>query len=72
MTADPEVFTNSALVTDANLWFLGDVFGVPAWVPAANVFSVGDLLLVAGAWVLAHRICESRLLPSRRPVPALG
>ncbi len=66
MTADSEVFTNSAVVADANLWFLGDVFAIPAWVPAANVFSVGDLLLVAGAWVLMHSICESRLLRRRR------
>lgn len=72
MTADPEDFTNSALVADPHLAFLGDVFAVPAWVPAANVFSVGDLLLVAGAWVLAHRICGSRLFGSQRPVPALG
>jgi hypothetical protein len=62
MTPDPVAFTNSGLVADAHLAFLGDVFAVPAWVPAANVFSVGDLLLLAGAWVLVHRVCGSRLL----------
>ena len=65
MTADPEAFTNSGLVRDAHLAFLGDVFAVPAWVPAANVFSVGDLLLVAGGWVLMHRVCGTRA-PWRR------
>jgi hypothetical protein len=58
MDPDPAGFTNSALVAHPHLWFLGDVFAVPAWVPAANVFSVGDLLLVAGAWVLLHRVCR--------------
>ena len=72
MTPDPEAFTNSGLVEDARLWFLGDVFATPSWVPAANVFSVGDLLLIAGAWVLVHRVSGSRL-PWRRRVagPAL-
>ena len=36
MTADPEAFTNSALVEDAHLWFLGDVFAVPSWVPGGQ------------------------------------
>jgi hypothetical protein len=61
MTLDPGAFTNSAFVHDAHLWFLGDVFAVPSWVPAANVFSIGDLLLVLGGWVLVHRTCGSRL-----------
>jgi hypothetical protein len=33
---------------DTPLWFLGDVFYAPSWVPFANVFSVGDLLLALG------------------------
>lgn len=72
MTADPAEFTNSALVQDPNLWYLGDVFAVPSWVPAANVFSVGDLLLVAGAWVLMHSVCRTRLRLRRRPPEAAG
>ena len=72
LTADPEAFTNSALVEDPNLWFLGDVFAVPSWVPWSNVFSVGDLLLILGGWVLVHRICGSRLVWRRRRIgPAL-
>ena len=30
------------------LWFLGDVFALPAQLPLANVFSVGDLLIGLG------------------------
>jgi multisubunit Na+/H+ antiporter MnhE subunit len=42
---------------------LTDVFALPAWVPLANVFSVGDVLIGAGiALVIANRM--------RRPAPA--
>lgn len=42
-------FANSAPVAHARLAWLGDVFGTPRAVPLHNVFSVGDLLIVAGA-----------------------
>ena len=58
---DPAVFENSAAVADARLWFLGDVFAVPASWPLANVFSVGDVVLVVGALWLLHRAAGSRL-----------
>ena len=48
LTPDPEAFANSAAVAHPNLGFLGDVFAVPASWPAANVFSIGDILIVAG------------------------
>ena len=54
------------LVADANLAFLGDVFALPAWMPAANVFSVGDLLLALGAAIFVHAACGSRLAPRAR------
>jgi uncharacterized protein DUF5317 len=48
-----EVFANSAYVADARLWFLGDVFAIPASWPLANVFSVGDVLIALGAaWAI--------------------
>jgi hypothetical protein len=50
-------FENSAPMDDARLWFLGDVFAVPAWVPLANVFSIGDVVIVAGALILIYRSC---------------
>jgi hypothetical protein len=47
------VFANSAPVEHARLWFLGDVFAVPASWPLANVFSVGDVLIAGGAaWTI--------------------
>lgn len=65
---DPTAFSNSTVVAGARLAFLGDVFAVPAGWPLANVFSVGDVVLVVGAFVGLHRICGSRLAPrARRP-----
>jgi hypothetical protein len=49
-----EGFSNSNAVAHARLAFLGDVFAVPKGVPLANVFSVGDVLLVVGIGVILH------------------
>ena len=52
------------------LGFLGDVFAIPAGFPLANVFSIGDVLIVLGVGWGAHRICGSRLVPALRRDPA--
>jgi hypothetical protein len=85
MPADPEAieaagiahkagdFTNSAATSDAPLGFLGDVFHTPAWLPIHNVYSVGDVTIVIGAFLLLHLVCRSRLARvrfRRRPVEA--
>ena len=62
----PEGYTNSAIVPDATLWPLTDIFALPAWLPMANIFSVGDVLIgvgVALTIVLAMR---------RPPAPVAG
>jgi hypothetical protein len=42
-------YANNILIEqNTPLWFLGDLFYVPSWVPLANVFSLGDLLLALG------------------------
>jgi hypothetical protein len=41
-------YSNSSVAADPALWFLTDVFAMPRWVPFANVFSVGDLLIAGG------------------------
>ncbi len=68
----PGEFTNSAPLPDPHLWFLGDVFALPAGSPLANVFSVGDLVLLAGAFVLLHRVCRTRIAPLLDRVAARG
>lgn len=66
---DPGEFTNSGVLEDPWLPWLGDVFWIPAGVPLANVFSIGDVLIVVGLGVLVHRTCGSRL-PFRRGGPS--
>lgn len=55
-------FTNSAATSDATLGFLGDIFHTPSWFPIHNVFSVGDIEIVLGAFLLLHFVCRSRLV----------
>ncbi len=59
--SDSPTFENSAPVENARLAFLGDVFAIPEGVPFANVFSIGDILLVIGGGVTVHVIGRSRL-----------
>jgi len=56
---DPGEFTNSGVLPDPVLPWLGDVLWVPAGWPLANVFSVGDVLIVAGFAWLVHSTCGS-------------
>ena len=58
---DATEFANSAAAEGAPLGFLGDVFHTPGWLPIHNVFSVGDLVIVLGAFLLLHRACGTRL-----------
>ena len=46
------VSSNSVVITvDTPLWFLGDIWCIPAGSPLSNVFSLGDMTLgVGGAW----------------------
>lgn len=58
-------FTNSGVLADPVLPFLGDVFAVPSWFPLANVFSVGDVLIVAGAWWVVLVSSRGTRVPDR-------
>ncbi len=50
-------FANSAAVQTPVLGWLGDVFAVPeAFGPAANVFSIGDVIIAVGLAVALHRL----------------
>jgi hypothetical protein len=56
-------FENSNVVSSPKLAWLGDVFAIPKGWPFANVFSVGDVVIVIAVGYFAHMSC-------RRP-PAL-
>jgi hypothetical protein len=43
-----EGFSNSAVVADPAVAPLTDIFAMPPWLPFANVFSVGDVLIGLG------------------------
>ncbi len=57
-------FSNSVVVADPALGPLTDIFALPAWLPAANVFSVGDVLIGVGvALVIAAGMRGGRGAP---------
>lgn len=74
LEAEVEGYANSEVVRDPVLPWLGDVFASPTWLPLQNVYSAGDLLLLAGAVWAVHRSCGTVLArwPRRRPVDAPG
>ena len=57
-------FVNSAPVAHANLAFLGDIFSIPKSLPLANVFSIGDVLLLIGAAAMLAGICGCPRVPA--------
>jgi hypothetical protein len=61
-------YSNSALLAEPRLAPLTDIFAMPAVVPFANIFSVGDVLIgagVAATVALAMRSGARRNLPPR-------
>ena len=59
-------FANSDYVEDAHVGFLGDVFAIPDGWPGANVFSVGDVLMLLGVILAIHAVAGSRLVGGGR------
>lgn len=45
---EPGGYSNSVVVVDPALWPLTDIFALPAWLPLANVFSIGDVAIAVG------------------------
>jgi hypothetical protein len=60
-----DAFTNSGHVENARLAFLGDIWSIPQGWPFANVFSVGDVILLVGAAALVLRVCGAPRLTGR-------
>jgi hypothetical protein len=56
--ADGAPVLNNSLATaeEVRLWLLTDIFPVPAGIPLANVFSLGDILLTTGIGVFCYRV----------------
>jgi hypothetical protein len=60
--SEKTVYSNSALLADPELPWLTDIFALPRWIPANNVFSIGDVLIGVGVVVVI-------VAAMRRPVP---
>lgn len=45
---EPPGYSNSATVANPTLAPLTDIFAMPSWLPFANVFSLGDVLIAVG------------------------
>ena len=56
--------TNSVVVANPALAFLTDIFAMPSWLPFANVFSLGDVLIGVG-------IAVAIVAGMRRPTTAV-
>jgi hypothetical protein len=73
--ADPTTYSNSAVMTDPVLAPLTDIFALPVWLPFANVFSIGDVLIGAGVVlviVTAMRTASQPVSPPPAASPLVG
>ena len=64
---DPGSHTNSVVLEHPNLQPLTDIFAVPAGIPMANVFSVGDVLIAVGIVVLIATLMRRPLVDPAAP-----
>ena len=56
----PPAYSNSIQLADPVLAPLTDIFAMPPWVPFANVFSVGDILIGVGIVIVIVSAMRSR------------
>ncbi len=63
-------FENSNIVHGARLPWLGDIFAVPKGWPFANVFSVGDVLVVVAITYFVHVWCRRSATLETESAPA--
>jgi hypothetical protein len=57
------LYSNSAAIPDPAFPYLTDIFAMPTWMPFANIYSVGDVLIGVGVVVAI-------VVAMRRPAPA--
>ena len=61
ITVGADEYSNSGVVDEPVLGWLGDVMTTPAFLPFRNVISLGDIVVLVGGAVLLHVVCASRL-----------
>jgi hypothetical protein len=62
-----EGYSNNVQSEQVVLWPLTDLFAMPAWVPMANIFSVGDVLIGIGAAIAVVAAMHGRGPLRERP-----
>ena len=62
-------YSNSRPVGGVILGPLTDLFAMPTWIPLANIFSIGDVLIGVGAAVAVVATMHGRSPTTPRPVP---
>jgi hypothetical protein len=63
-------YSNSTILEAPALWPLTDILAMPGWMPFANVFSVGDILIALGvAVVIVRAMRADRAGPSPVTTP---
>jgi len=66
-------YSNSAFIPDPMLAPLTDIFALPGWLPFANVFSVGDVVIGVGVTiVIASAMRAAARSPSSAEVPPVA
>ena len=65
-----EGYSNNVQTEQVLLWPLTDLFAMPAWVPMANIFSVGDVLIGVGAAIAVVAAMHGRGPLRERPAPS--
>ncbi|MGH9887308.1 MAG: DUF5317 domain-containing protein [bacterium] len=66
--------TNSVVLAEPAVRVLTDIFGIPAWLPFANVFSVGDVLIGLGIVIVIGAVMRRQAndVPVESPGVAVG
>ena len=65
----PKIYSNSATIEHPALEPLTDIFALPAWLPSANIFSIGDVLIALGVAVVIAAAMRNRPTPQAPATP---
>jgi hypothetical protein len=65
--SDPTIYSNSAYLEHPALEPLTDIFALPAGLPFANIFSIGDVLIAIGVAVIIVAAMRRGPAPAARP-----
>ena len=65
-------YSNSREIADPAFWPLTDIFALPPWLPLANIFSVGDVLVALGVAVAVVSVVRSPTVPRWDVLGGLG